>query len=167
MVHGVCNQPLQVEAITLPASSSSSVTDSGSGSGNGSDGLLDDMGLAALTAAKEPHCCKLFTVGPSSDDGSDDRGPLRESELAASLRRTMAPAGYALIGDLALDFPQALEYYTTASPPKARAAAATAAEAGAAAAPVAKQRQIEVDAKRERGSANVDGPRVRVQAGGG
>eukprot|EP01046_Picozoa_sp_COSAG06_P113565 COSAG06_NODE_60318_length_271_cov_0.604651_1_plen_29_part_10 len=29
MVHGVCNQPLQVEAITLPSSSSSSsVTDS-------------------------------------------------------------------------------------------------------------------------------------------
>lgn len=150
MVHGVCNQPLQVEAITLPASSSSSsVTDNGSGSGNGSDGLLDGMGLAALTAAKEPHCCKLFTVGSSSDDGSDDREPLRESELAASLRRTMAPAGYALIGDLALDFPQALEYYTIASPPEARAASATAAEAGAAVTPVAKQRQIEVDAKRE------------------
>ena len=71
----MCNQPLQVEAITLPASSSSSVTDSGSGSGNGSDGLLDDMGLAALTAAKEPHCCKLFTVGSSSDDGVTTGSP--------------------------------------------------------------------------------------------
>jgi hypothetical protein len=99
------------------------------------------MGLASVTAAKEPFCCKVFTVCVSEAGSAETEGPVRESELAAGLRRTMVPEEYGLIGDLALEFPSALEYYT--SGPYSAGAAQGDDELGRA------QRVMDVDADRE------------------
>ncbi len=139
IVNGVRGQPLQVERLVLPAPSNVSVDTNDAA--ERSQGILEDIGLAAVTAAKEPLCCKLFTASVSADGTAETGGPVRETELAAGLRRTMVPEEYSLIGDLTLDFPSALEYFSSGQ----HAAGATQADGEVGGA----QRVIDIDAGRE------------------
>ena len=104
LVHGVRGEPLRTRTITLPSRPDPIAAITGTAAG----GCFEAMGLAEVTAAREPLCCKLFAASAPTSDAGD----LRESELGAGLRSVMAPQGYVLIGDLTLDFPPALEYLT-------------------------------------------------------
>ena len=116
LVHGVRGEPLRTRTITLPSRPDPIATSTDTAAG----GCFEAMGLAEVTAAREPLCCKLFVASAPTSDAGD----LRESELGAGLRSVMAPQGYSLIGDLTLDFPPALEYFSQGGGESTRAVAA-------------------------------------------